>query len=190
MRKIGSILIFIFLTGLFSGIFFSTNLSQNANDTLSALMLTSFSDSKAGFFKVFTSSLITNLTLFLIMAPAAFIKYLKPLPAAVLWYKSFAIGFCSGLVYINAASQALLISLVKILPQNLFIIPSFIIFAYTLLSHTVSRSQASNKRSSQSFNKKSRSPFYINGAPVTLVISAGLLIAGALMEAIFHSVAL
>ncbi|MFQ8602507.1 MAG: stage II sporulation protein M [Anaerovoracaceae bacterium] len=183
MKKIGLILIFIFLTGLFSGIFFSTNLSQTANDTLSALMLTSFSDSDAGFLKAFTSSIISNFTLFIIMIPALFTKYLKPVPVIVLWYKSFAIGFCSGLIYINAASQALLISVTKILPQNLFIIPSFIIFTAAVFLYPVH-----SNHNFRHINKKNRPT--LNGPLMIFALSSALLIIGAFTEAVFHLIAL
>ena len=49
MRKIGSILLFIFLTGLFTGLFFSTCLSTKNTEALSALLLTGITTSKTGF---------------------------------------------------------------------------------------------------------------------------------------------
>ena len=98
MRKIGSILLFIFLTGLFTGLFFSTCLSTKNTETLSALLLTGITTSKTGFLQSFLTSLLTNFMLFFLMLPALLSRCLCPLPPLVLWYKSFAIGFCSGLV--------------------------------------------------------------------------------------------
>lgn len=126
MKKIAIISIFIFLTGLFAGLFFSTNLSEENNSYLSALLLSGISSPTTSFFHAFASSLLSNLPLVLLMMTAMLTRLLCPVPLLVLWFKSFAIGFCNGLVYLNASDNAFLISLLKIFPQNLFLIPAFI----------------------------------------------------------------
>ena len=70
MKKSATIFIFIFMTGLFAGIFFSTNLSYENNEYLSSLLLASFTDNAAGFGKIFFSALVSNFILMLIMLPA------------------------------------------------------------------------------------------------------------------------
>ena len=65
MRKLGSILLFLFLTGLFTGLFFSTCLSSENTRSLSTLLLTGITSSQTGFLKSFLTSLFTNFTLFL-----------------------------------------------------------------------------------------------------------------------------
>ena len=140
MRKIGSILLFIFLTGLFTGLFFSTCLSTKNTEALSALLLTGITTSKTGFLQSFLTSLLTNFMLFFLMLPALLSRCLCPLPPLVLWYKSFAIGFCSGLVWMGARSHVLLFSLLHILPQNLFLIPGFFLCALAVLSSSLQNS--------------------------------------------------
>ncbi len=140
MRKLGSILLFLFLTGLFTGLFFSTCLSSENTRSLSTLLLTGITSSQTGFLKSFLTSLFTNFTLFALMLPALLSKYLCPLPPLVLWYKSFAIGFCSGLIWMGARSRILFLSLLHILPQNLFLIPGFFLCALTILSVSLQRS--------------------------------------------------
>ena len=56
------------------------------------------------------------------------------------WYKSFAIGFCSGLVWMGARSHVLLFSLLHILPQNLFLNPGFFLSAHGGLSSSLQNS--------------------------------------------------
>ena len=51
MRKLGSILLFLFLTGLFTGLFFSTCLSSENTRSLSTLLLTGITSSQTGFLK-------------------------------------------------------------------------------------------------------------------------------------------
>lgn len=195
MKKTGMILIFIFLTGLFSGLFFSTNLSSDSNDTLSSLLLAGFTSSEAGFFKTFTTVLLSNILLFILMLPALFTKYLKPLPLLILWYKSFALGFCSGLIHLNAPTDALRITLLKLFPQNLFFIPAFIVFSATVFIHSERKGSSSHRHAPavpfrHSSKKKSRLMKEFNSLPYILAASAILLILGSLTEAVFHLIAL
>lgn len=178
MKKTASIFIFILMTGLFAGIFFSTNLSYENNQYLSALLLTSFTENTAGFGKIFLSALASNFILIILMLPAAAVKLLRPVPPVILWFKSFAIGFCSGLVYLNA-DNAVLISFTKIFPPNLFIMPAFLILS-TVIFHC----------SSSETVKKNR-PYHENkGLLVLAAVALVFVLAGCITEAICHSAAL
>ena len=130
MKKILTVFIFIFLAGLFSGVFYSTGLSAENTDRLSELIL-SASASPPSFFRV-------NMLMLLLMLPAVFTKYLCPVPPLLLWYRCFSAGFCSGIIYIRDPSHALMVSLVKIIPQNIFFIPAFIMFAAVTFTYSVS----------------------------------------------------
>ncbi|MBC8568385.1 stage II sporulation protein M [Mogibacterium sp. NSJ-24] len=178
MKKSATIFIFIFMTGLFAGIFFSTNLSYENNEYLSSLLLASFTDNAAGFGKIFFSALVSNFILMLIMLPAIVTKFLCPIPPVILWFKSFSIGFCSGLVYLNA-NNAILISLTKIFPPNLFIIPAFLIIS-TVIFHC-STSEAIKKNRPYQENKS---------LLILTAISVILVLAGCITESICHSAAL
>jgi len=57
MKKTLIIFIFIFLTGLFAGLFFSTGLSTENSTYLSAQLLAGFSSPSAGFFRIFFAAL-------------------------------------------------------------------------------------------------------------------------------------
>lgn len=182
MKKIILILIFIFLTGLFSGLFFSTNISDESNQTLSSFMISGMSPTDAGFFRVFTLSFSSNALLFFLMVPAAFTVILRPMPLLILWYKSFAIGFCSGLIYINYESEAFTISMLKLFPQNLFFIPAFIMFAAAVLKF-----RTSDRRD---FRLKFGRNFNISMSAAAFAASLLLLTLGAAAEAVFHQAAL
>ncbi len=209
MRKIGSFLLFIFLTGLFTGLFFSTCLSSENADALSALLLTGISTTKTGFLQNFLTSLSTNFSLFAFMLPALLNRYLCPLPPLILWYKSFAIGFCSGLVWMGARAHILYLSLVHILPQNLFLIPGFFLCALAILSSSLQsplrRSAGSGlSRSASMLPSRSREhqnpaagfPHMKNSLHANnrlfffLICSALLLVAGSLTEAALRLAAL
>lgn len=183
MQKIGSILLFLFLTGLFTGLFFSTCLSSENASTLSALLLTGITTTKTGFLQSFLTSLATNFSLFALMLPALLSRYLCPLPPLILWYKSFAIGFCSGLIWMGARSHILFLSLVHILPQNLFLIPGFFLCALAILSFSLQSPAAG-------FSHTKNSPLANNRLLIFLVLSALLLAAGSFTEAALRLTAL
>ena len=178
MKRTGLIFIFIFLTGLFSGLFFSINLSYENSSYLSSLLLAGLERESAGFLSVFLSVLFSNLALALLMAPALLTKVLCPLPPAILWYKSFAIGFCSGLVYAGQAQQPILISLLKLLPQNVFLIPAFLLLSVVLFSRSRMQPAQKNRPAGR------QELLYAIAAAVALIFL------GALTEAVFHLIAL
>ena len=184
MRKIGSILLFLFLTGLFTGLFFSTCLSSENASTLSALLLTGITTTKTGFLQSFLTSLATNFSLLALMLPALLSRYLCPLPPLILWYKSFAVGFCSGLIWMGARSHILFLSLIHILPQNLFLIPGFFLCALTILASSLQSPPAAG------FSHTKSSLLANNRLFSFLVISALLLTAGSFTEAALRLAAL
>ena len=185
MKKIGLIFIFIFLTGLFSGLFFSTGLRADSMDRLSGLMMSGFSGDSPGFARVFAGSVASNFTLVAVMAAAMLSKALCPLPPALLLFKSFATGFCSGLIYVSVPQQAFFISLTKLLPQNVFFIPGFIITAASLFIISAS----GGLRELSDMRKKSRNE---NSRFLLLSACAGtaLIAAGAAVEGLFSLISL
>ncbi len=129
LKKALTISVFIFLFGLFSGLFFSTGLSEESSRELSSLFISSISDDIAHPARILLSSLFSNYTAAAVMMAAMLSGLLSFLPFAVLWYKSFAIGFCCGLIQISGAENALVLSLAEIVPPALFLIPSTILLA-------------------------------------------------------------
>lgn len=178
MKKLVPIFIFIFTTGLFTGLFFSMNLAEENNSYLFSLLICSFSDPSAGFFKMFTFALISNLIPAAAATAAVLSRFLSPLPPVVLWFKSFAVGFCNGLIYINA-DNAVSLSLFNILPPNLFIMPAFIAL-----------SVAAFYCSSSELLKKNRPRHEMKGLFMILSAAVFLILTGCITEAVCHAAAL
>ncbi|WP_428259380.1 stage II sporulation protein M [Gallibacter sp. Marseille-QA0791] len=178
MKKLASVFIFILMTGLFSGVFFSTNLSYENNEYLSSLLISGFESGSPGFISSLLSALSSNFILAALMLPALVAKPLCPLPPAMLWFKSFAIGFCSGLLYLNS-EKAITMSLLKIFPQNIFLLPAFLIMSITLFCISISGGI-----------KKSRPVQEKKGLLLISAASCILLLTGCVIEAICHSAAL
>ncbi len=129
LKKSLTISAFIFLVGLFSGLFFSMGLSEENSESLSSLFISSITDESIGHFRIFLSSLVSNYTAAALMMSAALSGLLCFLPFAVLLYKSFSIGFCCGLIHISIIDNSLVLSLTEILPPAMFLIPAFILLA-------------------------------------------------------------
>lgn len=178
MKKLIPIFVFIFTTGLFTGLFFSMNLAEENNSYLFSLLICSFSDPSAGFFKMLVSALISNLIPAAAALSAILSRYLSPLPPMILWFKSFAVGFCNGLIYVNA-DNAVSLSLFNILPPNLFIIPAFIALTVTAFYG-----------SSSEVLKKNRPHQEMKGLLIILSAAAFLIFTGCVTEAVCHAAAL
>jgi len=193
MKKTLIIFIFIFLTGLFAGLFFSAGLSAENSAYLSAQLLAGFSSPSAGFFKIFFTALSSALISALIMLPAMLTKLLSPVPPLVLAYRSFSLGFCCGLLFLNAKENAFAISALKIFPPNLFFIPAFIILSSAVFTLSVSgHSPAAGQRNRyfSAGNRKSRHSSQRNNLLQIIILTAALIIAGSLTQAVCHSIAL
>lgn len=179
MKKIAVISIFVFLTGLFAGLFFSTGLSEENTDYLSDLMTTAAANTSAGFFRCLLSSLVSNLSLAALMAASIASGLLCFLPFLLLWYKSFAAGFCSGLIYLSGADDAFLISLVKILPPNLFLLPAFIALAAATAIYSKGH-----------FPKAKRPSREKKVLQTVIFISLGAITTGCIVEAVCHMISI
>lgn len=173
LKKVFVISGFIFLAGLFAGIFFNTVLSEENSNYLSNLLASSINDATAGFFSTLFSALISNYFLAVLMLAAALSKLLCPLPYVILWYKSFAVGFCSGLIYLSDMENPFFISLLKILPPAAFIMPAFIV----LSAVTFIYSRNEFVKSKRSFREK-------KDLQKIMIISMAAIAAGCIMEAV------
>lgn len=179
MKKTAASFIFIFLTGLFTGLFFSISLDEDNSVYLSQLFISSITDTSSGFMRTLISSVISAMSMAALMLASVVSRLLAFLPPAVLWYRGFALGFCSGLAYIGDAGSALSISLIKLLPPSLFFIPAFIMLATACFRYSRNR-LASSKRSSR--EKKD--------LQTIVFICLGAITAGCVTEALCHLAAL
>lgn len=179
MKKAISIFLFLFLTGLFAGLFFCMNLSEANGSALSSLLIAGLTASSPGFFNVFLSAAVSNFTLALLMLPSLLTRLLCPLPPLALLCKSFAVGFCSGLVFLGAEKDAFFLSLLKLFPQNVFYIPAFLLLSAVLFYGSLTE-----------LCKKNRPSREKEGLKNAVLLSAALMLAGCITEAACHLIAL
>lgn len=179
MKKISLVFIFIFLTGLFAGFFFSTNLSEENCTELSSMLISSLTSPQAGFLKIFLSSLAVNLVTVSIMLPALIFRQLSFLPPAILLSRSFATGFCCGMIFLSGSDNAFIISLLKMLPQNLLFIPGYFLISAAIFYCSVNQPIQKNRPSNE---KK--------GLLHIIIFSLLLIFAGSIIQGACHSIAL
>lgn len=171
MKKAGVISIFIFMTGLFAGLFFCIGLGSENYGRLSFLLLENLSFSPS-FIKSLVASFATNFPLALLMLAAIISKLLCPLPFLLLFYKSFSLGFCSCLIHMTSADNTLLFSLLKFFPQNLFFVPAFVLLAAVTFFISLSGAVKTNRLSHNRMSLKS-----------VIILICVLLLAGCITEA-------
>lgn len=179
MKRIVAISIFIFLFGLFSGLFFSTGISNENGSYLAGLFTSSVTDTSAGIFRILFAALVSNFSIAALMLAAAITNLLCLLPFLMLWYKSFAIGFCSGLIYLSDTENVFLVSIVKILPPSLFFIPAFIALATSAFIY--------------SYNElvKSKRPSHDRKSLHTIIfISLAAIFSGCIIESVCHMISI
>lgn len=172
MKKNLLIAIFIFLTSLFAGLFFCVNLNSDTRIQLSNLMLSGMQRESHRFFVWLFLIFLSHIKMYLLMIPALFVQALIFLPAVVIIFRSFALGFCCGLVYISNIESPFIFSLMHLLPQNIFLIPAYVLFASAVVNF--------------SMQQKNR-PLSLNDRNLlaSSVICVVLTFAGSLIETIF-----
>lgn len=145
---------FFFLTGISTGAFLELTMSPEEKSNL-AVYLQQYILTDSGsmdYPNPFFSSLSTNLLLLLIIFLAGLSALGFPAALAALAYKGTALGFCTGLIAETLKNKGVLIILTSLLPQNLLLIPAFILAAaaainYGLFSLSRRRNRTASKKS-------------------------------------------
>ena len=142
---------FFFLTGISTGIFMELTLVSEEKSMLTDyLHQYLFSGSNAMEYpNPFWASLSGNLLLLLILFLAGLSAIGFPLALAALAYKGLALGYCTGLIAESLKGKGLAIILTTLLPQNLILIPVFILAASAAVNYglySLCRSRRQSKK--------------------------------------------
>lgn len=178
---------FIFLTGISTGVFLELTMSPEEKSGL-AIYLQQYLAMDSGTFQYpnpFFSSLAGNLLLLLIIFLAGLSVLGFPAAPVVLGYKGMALGFCTGLIAETLKSRGILVVLTSLLPQNLILIPAFILASSSALNYGI-LSLRSRKKSGIKKNLNE-----ISGSYICLMIALAIaVIAACGIEAILYPVVL
>ena len=116
------ITVFIFLTSLFTGAFFSFCLSSGDKASLTDPIRQMFQREGVSLFP----SLLTNVFLLLLVFLAGLTIYGFALSLIILTGKALSIGFCGGLLFFSAGDSGLKFLFLSLLPVNILLMCSLI----------------------------------------------------------------
>ncbi len=162
-KKIIFISMFFFLTGISTGIFLELTMSAAEKNNLSGYLQqylyvdTSSMDYPNPFF----SSLASNLLLLLIIFLAGLSALGFPIALAALTYKGMALGFCTGLIAETLKNKGILVILTSLLPQNLILIPAFVLASAAAVNYAVAALRSARQPLKKNLNTHSGSYLFV-----------------------------
>lgn len=185
-RKTLLLSVFFFLTGISTGIFLELTMSGSEKNSLSGYLqqYLSMGHNTVDYPNPFFSSLSNNLLLLLIIFLAGLSALGFPIALGALTYKGMALGFCTGLIAETLKNQGIPVIITSLLPQNLILIPAFLLASASSVHYAV----LSLKRSRQSLKKN---PNTNSGSYLLSMVFFALLIGLACgIEAILYPIVL
>lgn len=150
-KKVLLICAFFFLTGISTGIFLELTMAFDEKTSLAGYLkqYLYMEGSNVDYPNPFFSSLTSNLLLLLIIFLAGLSALGFPAALAAITYQGMALGFCTGLIIETLKDKGMLMILTSLVPQNLILIPAFILAAAAAVNYGLyslrSRHMASKK---------------------------------------------
>ncbi|NLY70128.1 MAG: hypothetical protein GX076_00330 [Clostridiales bacterium] len=133
------ICLFFFMFGLSIGIFGEILLSAEEKESLQSFIdLNLFSSQIPDLPYVFLLSIIKNLFLLIVIAVSGLTIIGFPATLLVLIYKGAALGFTSSLLIETLGTKGIVLILLSLVPQNIVLIPVFLIAAVASLKISLS----------------------------------------------------
>ncbi len=169
---------FFFLLGISAGIFTELMMTSAEKEGVISYLDKYFllnSTSDLAFSDIFMKSAGNNLGLLFIMVLAGITAIGFPVVLAALIYKGMALGFSAALLIDSMSFKGVAIVFTSMIPQNLIIIPAFVIAGVTGLNmafHTISNRRFGIKKS---LAESSGSYLFVN-AVLAVIILAGCFI--------------
>lgn len=177
--------VFLFLTGISAGVFLElTMMPEEKHGVLSDLLQYLSPDRAAVFPSPFFASVSNNLLLLFLSFLAGISVFGFPAALLILLYKGIGLGFSAGLILESQRENGAFLILSSLVPQNLFLIPVFILAASGVLNYGLSRLRSQNPAIK-------RSRMVSPGSLVILMLMLALLaVMGCGIEAILYPVVL
>lgn len=185
-KKVLLLSVFFFLTGISTGVFLELTMIEGEKSSIAGYLkdYLYMNTGSMEYPNPFLSSLCSNLLLFLILFLAGLSVLGFPVALAVLTYKGMALGFCTGLIAETLKNKGLLVILTSLAPQNLVLIPAFILAAAAAVNYGLISLQ--KKRNTAKRNPKTLSGSYLRAE----LLLAGAVACACALEAILYPVVL
>lgn len=135
--KAVSISAFVFLSGLFMGIFMAITMEPSEKEAIAAHLVTFLSGDATdnSFLECAQAAFRKNALLWLIIFTGGFTVLGAPLSMLPLLYKGAALGLSCTMIIDSMASDGLKLIVISVLPQNMLLVPLFILAAAFALSY-------------------------------------------------------
>lgn len=185
-KKILLLSVFFFLTGISTGTFLELTMIEGEKSSI-ARYLQDYLYMNTGSMEYpnpFLSSLSSNLLLLAILFLAGLSVLGFPVALAVLTYKGMALGFCTGLIAETLKEKGFFVILTSLVPQNLILIPAFILAATAAVNYGLLSFQ--KKHAAAKRNPKALSSSYLRAS----LLLAGAIVIACALEAILYPVVL
>lgn len=182
-----SISSFVFLSGLFMGIFIAVTMEAAEKEAVASHLLSFLSGntSDISFVSYAKASFRNNAVLWLIIFTGGFTVLGAPLSMLPLLYKGAALGLSCTMIFDSMGINGLKLIILAVLPQNMLLVPLFILAASFALSYAYGFI-ASRKSGIEKTNLPKKAGPYIMINVVMLI----MLMVCAAIEAVFAPVSL
>lgn len=182
-----SISSFVFLSGLFMGIFIAVTMEAAEKEAVASHLLSFLSGntSDISFVSYARASFRNNAVLWLIIFTGGFTVLGAPLSMLPLLYKGAALGLSCTMIFDSMGINGLKLIILAVLPQNMLLVPLFILAASFALSYAYGFI-ASRKSGIEKTNLPKKAGPYIMINVVMLI----MLMVCAAIEAVFAPVSL
>lgn len=178
---------FVFLSGLFMGIFMAVTMEAAEKEAVAAHLLSflSGSTSDISFVSYAGAAFKKNAVLWLIVFTGGFTVLGAPLSMLPLLYKGAALGLSCTMIFDSMGTDGLKLIILAVLPQNMLLVPLFILAASFALSYAYGFI-ASEKSGIEKANLPQKAGSYIM---INIVILIMFMVCAAI-EAVFAPVSL
>ncbi len=146
-----AILLFIFLFGISTGVFFEVMMGTEMKSSMQSylqniLQAPMSSDSTAiHSFISLLGSIISNSLAILLIAFAGFTRFAYPVSSVVILVKGMSLGYCCALMLETLAFKGVFVIALALFPQNTLLIPAIILTANAAISKSQSTHYKRNK---------------------------------------------
>lgn len=177
---------FLFLTGLFAGVFLELTMApEEKNNVLHYLLQYLSSDNSAmDYPSPFAISALSNLLMLFILCLSGFTVFGFPVALLVLCYRGLGLGFSAGLLLESQQENGVVLLLTSLIPQNLFLIPAFLLGASGVLNYSLYHLRT--RRQSIRKSRKETPGSYL----ILILLIALLIVIGCGVEAILYPIVL
>lgn len=186
-NKAISISSFVFLSGLFMGIFMAVTMEPAEKEAMAEHLLSFFAGDAAdvSFIDYAQTAFRKNAVLWLVIFTGGFTVLGAPLSMLPLLYKGAALGLSCTMIIESMSTDGLKVIMLSVLPQNMLLVPLFILAASFALSYAYGF-LASKKGGIEKANLPRKAGPYIM---VNIVLLIMLMVCAAI-EAVFVPVSL